>query len=454
MNDDRTNFTTGSIPKKLIGFMVPVLGALVLQAMYGAVDILVVGQFGTTEGISGVSTGSNVINFVIFVVTALSMGITVLIGQYLGEGRNERIGKVIGGTISVFIAAAVVLAAVLLIFARPIAVLMKAPAEAAESTVTYIRICGGGIVFIIAYNVIAAIFRGLGDSRMPLILVAIACVINIAGDLLLIAVFKMNVAGAAIATVAAQAISAILSLLIIRKRKLPFSMSLKDIGFNAEVRRFIHIGAPIALQEIMVQISFLALCAFVNRLGLNASSGYGVANKVISFVMLVPSALFQSMSSFIAQNVGAGLEARSRKAMVTGMIFGCSIGVFVFTFVLLRGELLAMIFTSDPEVIKCADAYLCGFALEALVTPVLFSFMGYFNGHAETVFVMAQSLGQVFIVRLPVSYFMSIQPDASLTNIGFAMPAATSFGIILNVLFFIYYTKKIRKQGLLKKFGQ
>lgn len=152
------DFTQGSIANKLIRFMIPILGALVLQAMYGAVDLLVVGQFGTDAGISAVSTGSNVINLVTFVISELTMGVTVLIGRYLGENRNERIGKVIGGAIVFFAIMAAVLMVLLLAFAPQFASWLNAPKEAYDLTVTYIRICGAGILFVVAYNVISGIF--------------------------------------------------------------------------------------------------------------------------------------------------------------------------------------------------------------------------------------------------------------------------------------------------------
>lgn len=451
MKENANDFTQGNIVSKMIKFMIPILGALILQAMYGAVDIIVVGRFGTTAGISGVSTGSSIVNLVIFTIAGLSMGITVLIGQYLGEKRSERIGKVIGGAVCLFVALSVLLAAFMLIFAKPLALLMQAPAEAVRDTVTYVRICGGGIVFIIAYNVISSIFRGLGDSKMPLVFVAIACVVNIIGDLLFVAVLKMNVAGAALATVLAQAVSVVLSILIMQRRKLPFTMTVKDIRFNPEIARFVKIGTPIALQEILTELSFLALCAFINSLGLEASSGYGIANKIVVFVMLVPGSLMQSMASFVAQNVGAQREDRARKAMVTGMLFGGSIGVVIGIVTFFWGEVPSAIFSNDAAVIARSAEYLRGFAPEAVVTAILFSFMGYYNGHGKTLFVMLQGISQTFIVRLPMSYVMSRLPDASLTGIGLAAPSATIFGIMINLIFFMIYTKKLRQRnGVLK----
>lgn len=223
-------------------------------------------------------------------------------------------------------------------------------------------------------------------------------------------------------------------------------MKKEYIRFNPEIKRFIRVGTPIAFQEILTQLSFLALCAFINKLGLDVSSGYGVANKIVSFVMLVPGALMQSMASFVAQNVGAGQEKRAKKAMVTGMLIGCGIGIFIAAFSFIRGDLPAALFSNDAAVIARAAEYLKGFAPEAFVTSILFSFVGYYNGHSKTLFVMLQGIAQTFIVRLPMSYFMSIQPDASLTMIGLAAPCATIFGIIINLIYFARVNREIRSQ--------
>lgn len=444
MEQDRLDdFTRGSIPRKLFHFMLPILGALVLQAMYGAVDVFVVGRFGTVPGLSGVSTGSNVMNLVTFIVSGFAMGITVLISQYIGAANRHKIADVIGGAFAFFMVWTLLLFIVLVVFARDIALIMQTPKEAMEETISYIRICGSGILFIIAYNVLSAIFRGLGDSRSPLLFVAVACVVNIFGDLLLVAGFGLNATGAALATVLAQAVSVAAALYIGHLKKIPVIPSRKTFRFNEEVPRFTRIGMPIAFQEMLTQLSFMAIVAFINRLGLEASSGYGVANKIVAFVMLIPGSLMQSMSSFVAQNVGAGLEQRAKKAMVTGMEMGFCAGIFVFILVYFFGNRGAALFTTDSLVIDRAFSYLRGFAPETMVTPLLFSFMGYFNGHQKTFFVMSQGIAQTFIVRLPVSYYMSIQPDTTLQAIGTAAPLATIFGILINM---VYFKSKFSKE--------
>ena len=439
--NDKLDFTQGSIFKKMVSFMFPILGALILQAMYSAVDLLIVGKFGTTAGISGVSTGSGIMNMVTFVLSQLAAGVMILIGRYLGEKRNEKIGRLIGNAIAFFCVIAVILTVLLIVFARPIALLMQAPKEALELTVQYIRICGIGCIFIVFYNLISCIFRGLGNLKLPLLFVGIACAVNIIGDLVLVAVLKLDVAGAAIATITAQAVSVLLSLLIISKQKLPFDFKKKYITFGNEIKAFVKIGAPLALQEFLTSMSFLALCAFINRIGLDASNGYGIAQKITSFIMLIPGAIIQCMASFVAQNVGAGKEDRARKGMYYGMLVGASVGVFIAVFVFFKGDWLASIFTENTADIARAFEYLKGFAPEAVLTCILFSFMGYFNGHMKSNFVMIQGIAQSFFLRLPISYVMSIQEDASLTGVGLAVPISTIIGIIAC---FIYY-KRINK---------
>ena len=429
--------------------MIPVLGALILQAAYGAVDLLVVGRFGSTSGLSAVSTGSQILNLVTFVVTQLAMGITVLVARYIGEKRPQLIGSLIGGATLVFTLISVVLFVIMVGFSHGLAVLMQAPAEAVDLTSVYVRICGAGIFFIVAYNVLAAIFRGLGDSKSPLIFVAIACAINVVGDLVLVAGFHMDAAGAAIATVAAQAVSVLFALVLLVKKKLPFQIRKEDFHFNSQCRRLLQVGFPLAMQEFLTQMSFLALCAFINRLGLEASSGYGVACKIVNFAMLIPSSLMQSMASFVSQNVGAGNEKRAKKAMFTGIGIGLVIGCVVFVLVLLKGDVLTGLFTTDAAVVQRGFEYLKGFAPESIVTAVLFSMVGYFNGHDKTLWVMTQGLAQTLLVRLPMAYVMSIQPNASLTMIGLAAPTATVFGIVLNIGFFLWCNKK-SKENLTK----
>ena len=402
------DFTQGPILPALLKFALPVLLALLLQAMYGAVDLQVVGRFGTAADISAVSTGSQIMQTITVVITGLAMGVTVLLGQKIGEGKPEEGGRAVGGGICLFSVVTLIVTVTMLLMAPRMSALMQAPADAFADTVVYVRICSAGAVFIVAYNILGSIFRGLGDSQMPLITVSIACVFNIAGDLLMVGGLGMGVAGAAIATVFAQAVSVLLSLLIIRRRQLPFTLTKQDIRFEKSViRQILKLGIPVAFQDLLVSLSFLAIIAIANAMGTIASAGVGVAEKLCAFVMLVPSAYMQSMSAFVAQNVGAGREDRSQKALLCGIVSSLAVGLVMGWAAFFHGDLLAGLFAEDTAVIGAAWEYLKAYAIDCLLTSFLFCFVGYFNGHGQTVFVMVQGFVGALGVRMPVAFLMS-----------------------------------------------
>ena len=356
-------------------------------------------------------------------------------------------GKTIGTAIILFTVIAVFMTVILVVFAPQVSSIMNAPAEAFDKTVSYVRICGAGMLVIITYNLIGCVFRGLGDSQTPLLTVAIACVCNILGDLLLCAGFHMGTAGAAFATVFAQIISVVVSWFFIRKKELPFTMSRKDIRIRKDLlKKMAGLGAPIALQDILVGISFLIILAIVNSMGVVASAGVGVAEKVCAFIMLISSAFMQSISAFVAQNYGAGEMIRAKKALHYGALVSLAIGVGMFFLSFFHGDLLAGIFSSDSEVIVAAADYLKAYAIDCIFTAVFFCYIGFYNGIGMTRFVMIQGILGAFCVRVPVSYFMSIQPNPSLFHIGLATPMSSILQLVLCLAGMVYVNKRYMKR--------
>lgn len=440
------NFTKGNILTSLVRFALPVLAALFLQTMYGAVDMLVVGQFATAADVSAVSTGSWLMQLITSFVVGIAMGTTVLLGRRLGEGKPEEAGKIIGASIVLFAIIGVAITFFMELCAVPVAQMMRTPAEAFDATVLYVRICSAGSVFIVAYNVLGSIFRGIGDSRMPLVTVAIACVFNIAGDFLLVGIFGMATAGAAIATVLAQALSVIISVLIIRRQKLPFTFRRTDIVFDRKrMGSVFRLGLPIAFQDLLVSISFLAITAIVNSLGVIPSAGVGVAEKLCGFIMLVPSSFNQSMSAFVAQNMGAGRMDRAKRALLCGIGMSLVVGVFMAWLSFFHGDLLAGLFARDEAVIAAAADYLKAYAIDCLLVSVMFCMIGYFNGCGKTLFVMLQGIAGAFGVRIPVSLIMSRIKPVSLFKVGLATPCSSVVQIILCVGYFFLLSR--RKPG-------
>lgn len=436
-------FLEGKILSPLIRFAVPLMLSLLLQALYGAVDLIVVGQFGSTASVSAVATGSQLMVAVTAIVTGLTMGVTVLIGHAIGSENLKTAGNVVCGVIRLFSVVAVVLTVLLIALPRPLAKVLQAPAEAVPQTIAYIRICGAGMVFITAYNAFSGIFRGIGNSKSPFLFVAVACVINIVLDLLFVAVFHMDAAGAALATVIAQASSVVFSFLYLKKHPLPFPVT-KD-GFRAAgvIKRILSVGAPIALQDFLVCISFLIITAIVNTLGLTQSASIGIAEKLFVFLSIVPMSFLSALSAFVAQNIGNRNPERAKQALFLASLVSLAFGVAMFFLTFFGGHLLARIFSSDPAVIASTALYFKSCSFEYPIIAVSFCMLGYFNGLGKTRFVMLQSLLSAFIVRIPLSYLFRSLPDTDMLMIGIAVPVSAAVSLILCLIYFFPTRKKL-----------
>ncbi|MDO4620352.1 MAG: MATE family efflux transporter [Lachnospiraceae bacterium] len=440
------NFTKGPILVPLIRFALPVLFALILQAMYGAVDLLVVGKYGTAADVSAVSTGSQLMTTITGMIASFSMGTTILLGQQIGQDRSEDAGKTVGASIFLFFLTGCVVTILLSAGNRILATIMHAPAEAYVKTAHYILICGIGSLIIIFYNLIGAIFRGLGDSRTPLITVGIACVVNIIGDLLMCGVLSMGTEGVALATVAAQTISVVISVILIRKKASVFAFSKKDIRFDRGIiRRVVTFGAPVAIQDFLVGISFLVIAAIVNTLGLIPSAGVGVAEKVCVFIMLIPSAFMQSLAAVVSQNYGAGKYDRAFKTLRIAIGLSIIAGVTMCYLTFFHGNLLAGIFSKDADVVLAAADYLKAYAIDCLLTAFLFCFVGFYNGIGRTGFVMVQGICGAFLVRVPLSFLFSRMTPVSLFRIGLATPCSTTVQIVLCFIVLLRIKKEINE---------
>ncbi len=441
------NFTEGRIFRPLIRFTIPVMGALFLQSLYGAADLLIVGRYASNPDVSAVSTGAQLMQTVMSLISGLAMGTTVLLGQKIGEGDRRGAGETIGAAISFFSLFGIVLSVALFLGTPFLAQIMNAPPQAAAKTCSYIRICSAGLLFIIAYNVLGSLFRGIGNARLPLLSVAAAAVINIFLDLLLVKGFDMGAAGAAAATVISQGISVLASLFLLRRIELPFLFDRSSIRFHKDLTRMIlKYGVPIALMDLLVGVSFLVILSIVNSLGLLASAGVGVAEKVCGFVLLIPSSFSQSMASFTAQNYGARKMKRAYQGLRYGILTSLLFGLGLFYLAFFHGDLLCGLFSGDPEVIQVGWDYLKAYAIDCILTSVFFLMTGFFNGCGYTRFVMLQGIIGAFCVRIPISWLMSRQIPVSLFHIGLATPASSFVQCILCGLYFLHVRKELKKR--------
>ena len=446
MNSD---FTEGKIVPKLVRFVFPILFAMLIQSLYGAVDLLIVGQFSDAANVSAVAVGSQIMHTLTFVITDLAAGTAILLGQYIGQKNTKSCGETVGATICFFGILGAVISVAMQPLAAPVSQLMNVPEEAFAQTVAYTRICCGGTLFIVAYNILGSVFRGIGDAKMPLITVLIAAVFNVFGDLYFVARLHLGAAGAAIATVMAQGLSVVLSVWIIRRRGMPFAFRWRDVGFHGRIiARLLRLGAPLAMQDLLVSISFMIIMAIVNKLGVIASAGIGVAERLCGFIMLLPSAFSQAMSSFTAQNYGAGRMRRAERALAIGIgiSFCCSIlvGAAAFFF----GDQLSRVFSPDAAVCHASGEYLKAYGIDCLLTSFLFCFIGFFNGFSQTGFVMVQGIAGAFGVRVPLSILFSRIQPVSIFRIGLATPCSSLVQILLCFAWLHHCRKRYRGSPL------
>lgn len=435
-------FLKGRILPPLIKFALPLMLSQLLQALYGAVDLIVVGHYGTTADFSAVATASQLMQGITGIIIGLTTGVTVLIGQAIGSGNDKRAGEISAGMTKLLIVISLVFFAVLTLFAPVALDLLKIPLAAKATGTVYIRICAAGVIFISAYNAISGLFRGVGNSKMPLIFILIACVVNIIGDIILVGVFKMGAAGAALATVLAQTVSVIFSVIYILKGGLPFKITKESFKARGAVGRILKTGVPIALQDFLTRVSFLILTAILNSLGLVASASIGISEKLFLFLSIIPISFMSALSAFVAQNVGAGNRERAYKSLKISVGISFIFGILTFVATFFFPEILAAAFEKNPEVIAAAARYQRGCAAEHLFISVFFCMLGYFNGLGKTDFVMFQGIFTAFAVRIPLSYLLSRGASPDLFKIGLAVPASALVSFLLCLIYLIYLNKK------------
>ena len=430
------HLTQGDVRKGLIRFALPFLGATLLQFLYGAVDLMIVGRFGDAANVSAVATGSQLMQTLTGFISGFAAGGTILIGQYNGARRAEDVKQSIGTMFSLFTYIALGAALIFALSTNPFVTLMQVPAEAVPPARQYIFTCSCGLIFIVGYNMICGMLRGMGDSRRPMIFIAISCCTNIVGDLILVGGLHMGALGAAIATVFAQALSMGLAMAVLLKGE--YSSYFTGQWFRPcrdKVTRLFRLGTPIALQDFLVSLSFLLITAIVNNIGLNESAAVGVVERIIGFAMLAPIAFMSAISAMTAQNIGAGQRDRAISATRHGLVYSLLFGVVMLAALQLFPQAAMGLFIDDATVIGHGILYLRTYSFDCLLVCIVFCLNGFFNGCGCTGFTMANSLVSTFAVRVPVVWLMSRLAGVTLLQIGLGAPLATTLQIIMQLCF-------------------
>ena len=441
----QNTFARESVLKNVLRFSLPYLLSYFLQTLYGMADLLIIGQFDGVAGTTAVSIGSQVMHMVTVMLVGLAMGITVGIGHAVGAGENRRAGSTIGNGAVLFLVLSAVLAALLAGLVGPITAIMSTPAEAVAGTRAYLTICFIGIPCITAYNIIAAIYRGLGDSKSPMYFIAVACVANIVLDLVFMGALGMGPVGAALGTTLSQAISVVVSLAAILKRGLD-GVQLQKSDFRprrAIIGRILRVGVPVAMQDGLIQISFLIITVIANRRGLTDAAAVGVVEKFISFVFLVPSSMLSTVSALGAQEVGAGRHDRASATLRYGIGITLGFGAVAAVLVQFIAPNVVGLFTADAAVIAAGAWYLRGYIFDCFFAGVHFSFSGYFCAYGRSELSFIHNILSIVLVRVPGAYLTSkLFPDNLLP-----MGLVTACGSLLSVIVCLVMYTVLKRKG-------
>ena len=442
----KRELTSGSVMKNLLFFSLPYLLSFFLQTLYGMADLLIIGQYGGVADTTAVSVGSQVMHMLTVMIVGLAMGATVNIGQAIGGRDNRRAALFTGNTVTLFMGLSSVLTLLLLILRSAIVFAVSTPADAAAGTVDYLTICFIGIPFITAYNIISAVFRGMGDSKSPMYLIAVACAANIALDYLFIGALGMGPAGAALGTVLSQAISVIISLIVIKRRSTGLALTKADIRPNKQIiGKILKIGIPVAMQDGFIQIAFMVITVIANRRGLNDAAAVGIVEKIIGFLFLVPSSMLSAVSALGAQNIGAQKPERARKTLLYAIFIAAGFGGTVAVIMQFLSSGAVSLFTDSAVVTRLGGEYLRGYAWDCLFAGIHFAFSGYFCACGKSGISFMHNMIAILLVRIPGAYFMSSMFPGTLYPMGLATAAGSLLSAIICAAAFIILIKKEKK---------
>lgn len=445
MKTIESNLTTGSVLKTIIYFSLPFLLSYFLQTLYGMADLFIIGQFCGVSSTTAVSIGSQVMHMLTVVLVGLSMGSTVKIGRCVGAGLYDELTDSVGNTITLFMLLAVILTAVMMVLLDPIVSIMKTPDAAVAEVTDYLRICFIGIPFITAYNIISAIFRGLGDSKSPMYFIAIACTVNIALDFAFIGGLDMGPAGAALATILAQSISVISALLIIRHRNTGFSLKFKNLYPKKSIMRtLLKVGVPVSLQDGFIQIAFLAVTVIANMRGLSDAAAVGIVEKIIGMLFLVPSAMLATVSALSAQNLGAGKKDRAKQTLKYAAIICAGFGVIAVIVIQITAEPFVALFTGDADVIIMGSQYMRGYIWDCIFAGIHFCFSGYFCACGYAGISFAHNAAAIILARIPIAYWASVTFADTLLPMGLATTTGSIISVIICIGAYIWLESRNR----------
>lgn len=446
------NLTEGSVLKKLLLFAVPFFIANLLQSLYGAVDLFVVGLYCGAESVAAVSTGTQVTQIVTSLITGLTLGSTIIIGQYMGSRQYEKVKQTIGTTLTVFALTAFILTIIMLLFERQLLELLSTPKEAFDLTMKYVAICALGNIFICGYNAISAVLRGCGDSVRPMIFVGIACVINIVLDIFFVKDLGWGVCGTAVATVLSQAVSLITAVIYLKRKQFLFDFRPSSFRLVPQiVKKLALVGVPISFQEMMVRISFLYLMTVMNRCGVYAAAVVGIGGKYDVFAMIAATSMANALAAITAQNMGAGKPERARQSLWYGMGFALFIPCLFWIWAQYNPQSMIWVFARDKNVITAGIPFFRSCSYDYILVTIVFCLNGYLNGCQKTLWTMISCSAGALLLRIPLVHYFGRHFADDLGMLGIIAPVVSGIMACYTLAYILYKGKNERQSVILNR---
>ncbi|MBE5817153.1 MAG: MATE family efflux transporter [Clostridiales bacterium] len=437
MSKFTNDLTKDSVIKQLILFSLPVLLSNVVQSFYSVADMIIVGRFAGTVSMSGVNIGSQVTFLITNMVFGLTVGATVLVGQYMGAGNKKALKETINTLFTTLVFLAVIITVVMIAVQTPLLKVIKTPEESFSEAKEYFFVTMLGTIFIFIYNALSSVMRGMGDSKHPLYFVTIACVVNVILDLLLVGAFGMKALGAAIATVVSQAISSLLCIIYLKRNDFVFSFKPKEMKIHKDrLKAIVKVGLPNCIQNGATSISFLFITALVNTFGVVASAAVGAVGKFNGFAILPAAAMSAAISAMVAQNIGAGEYKRARQILFYGTGIAYIFSIVIFALAQIFPEEILMIFDDDPTLLVSGAEYMRSFSYDYLIVPLVFCLNGLYIGSGHTTFSLINGMMSSVLIRIPASYVFGMVMSMGLFGVGLGAPVASGAALLVSLVFF------------------
>lgn len=431
------DFTTGNEAKHIFRFALPMLIGNIFQQLYNVVDSIIVGRYLGEKALAAVGASFPIIFMVIALILGIGIGSSVVISQYFGAKNYDKVKRAADTTYIFLFFAGIILTIVGLLSGEYIFRLMRLPEEILSMAKTYLDIYMYGLVLMFGFNSVSSILRGVGDSKTPLYFLLVSTFLNIFLDVLFVLVFKWGIAGAAWATVAAQAFSFIIALICLERLRHMLRISFKSLVFDWNIfKQSIKIGLPTGIQQTLVALGGLALMGIVNTFGTDVIAGFSAASRIDSLAVIPIMNFSASLSGFVGQNIGAGKIDRVMRGLRATIKMSVLFSIFISAVILVWGDKMMVVFTTNPKVVDIGYHYLMIVSIFYVAFAVMFSINGLLRGAGAAVIPMYITLLSLWIVRIPLAYLLSKTFGMGEAGIWWSIPIGWLMGAVASVFYY------------------